>query len=266
MHLHPSRLTATIGLMAACALTVTTLAQQSKGSKIWIDRYAEFEEYLLNAPIERTEDVGVGVTKPKRVFFPAGGLAESALLRDLPPGRHRGFIDSYKADIAAYELDKLLDMQMVPPSIERRVKGNLSLIMLWVSPSRVYGDMQNEVSKAPNPAYWDRQIIKLKMFDNLIANWDRNAGNFLIDPDWNVILIDHSRAFVSDANLKIPMTRVDAELWGKMEALTIEALTEHLGKWVGKKELGAILKRRDSMKKEIDKLVAQRGEAAVFVR
>lgn len=266
MHRHLGRLTAALGFLTACALAVPVLAQESKGSKIWIDRYQEYEEFLLNADIERKEDVGVGVTKPQRVYFAAGGLAESALWRKLPPGRHRGFVDSYKADIAAYELDKLLKLEMVPPSIERRVDGDLGLIMLWISPSRVYGDMQGEVSKAPNPAYWDRQIIKLKMFDNLIANWDRNAGNFLIDPEWNVILIDHSRGFISDSKIKVPMTRVDAELWEKMQGLTIEALTEHLGDWVGKRELNALLKRRDEMKKEIDKLVKERGEAAVLLR
>ena len=44
--------------------------------------------------------------------------------RSLPPGVYRGFRESYKAEIAAYELDKLLKMDMVPPSVERQLEGN----------------------------------------------------------------------------------------------------------------------------------------------
>ena len=35
----------------------------------------------------------------------------------------------------------------------------------------------------------------MTMFDNLIGNRDRNRGNMLRDAEWNVILLDHSRAF-----------------------------------------------------------------------
>ena len=49
-------------------------ATQGAGSKVWVGRYAEFEEFLRTAPIERVTDVPVGVTKPKRAFFAPGGL------------------------------------------------------------------------------------------------------------------------------------------------------------------------------------------------
>ena len=104
------------------------------------------------------------------------------------------------------------------------------------------------------------------MFDNLIHNPDRNAGNILVDPLWNVILIDHSRAFLTEQALPFPMTRVDQELWERMKALTLESLTARLGPWLGKREINAILKRRDKMQKEIDALVAKKGEATVFIK
>ena len=39
------------------------------------------------------------------------------------PGPPNGYWESYKSEIAAYELDKLLGMDMVPPSVEKRVEG-----------------------------------------------------------------------------------------------------------------------------------------------
>jgi hypothetical protein len=35
-------------------------------------------------------------------------------LKSIKPGRHKGFWESDKSEIAVYELDKLLDLKMVP--------------------------------------------------------------------------------------------------------------------------------------------------------
>ena len=50
-----------------------------------------------------------------RCTLPPGGPVARMAWRPLPPGVHRGFRESYKTEIAAYELDKLLKLDMVPP-------------------------------------------------------------------------------------------------------------------------------------------------------
>ena len=104
------------------------------------------------------------------------------------------------------------------------------------------------------------------MFDNLIAHIDPNLGNWLVDPSWNLILIDHTRSFTTRNNMVHELTRADRELWDRLMALSVETLTPALGKWIGSREIRAILERRDRMKGLIDKLVAAKGEAAVFVQ
>ena len=52
--------------------------------------------------------------------------------RTLPPGIYRGFRESYKSEIAAYELDKLLKMDMVPPTVERQIDGSNGAAQQWV--------------------------------------------------------------------------------------------------------------------------------------
>jgi hypothetical protein len=61
------------------------------------------------------------------------------------------------------------------------------------------------------------------------------------------------------------MTRVDRQLWAKIAALDEPALTNALGMWVGKKEIMAILDRREKMKQTIDKLVSKNGQEQVWV-
>ena len=106
-------------------------------------------------------------------------------------------------------------------------------------------------------AAWNRQLAKAKMFDNLIGNLDPNLGNWLVDPAWNLILIDHTRAFTSDKNMvHKKMDRIDGELWDKMKALTVENLTPVLSPWIGKGEIKALLQRRDAMAADYDKQMA----------
>jgi hypothetical protein len=61
-----------------------------------------------------------GILGPRHAYFKPGGLAAGANIKVLPPGRREGFFESYKSEIAAYKLDRMLDLNMVPPTVERR--------------------------------------------------------------------------------------------------------------------------------------------------
>jgi hypothetical protein len=104
------------------------------------------------------------------------------------------------------------------------------------------------------------------MFDNLINNEDPNLGNWLVDPAWNLILIDHTRAFVSGRDLVHEMNRIDKSLWELMLALDENTLEEVIGPWLAGGQVKSLLDRRDRMKKKIEKMVAERGEQVVFFR
>ena len=235
----------------------------AKSANVWEGRGAEFEEYLRTAEIDHFADVPIGVTHPKRAFFKPGGLVESVAWKVLPPGRPAGYWESYKSEIAAYELDKLLHMGMVPVAVEKRWKGETAAAVLWLAPIHSWKEMEPR----PKPGKWVRQVARMKMFDNFIGNKDRNAGNLLVDDDWNLFLIDHSRAFVTDKDLAVKLEHIDREFWDRILALDEPTLLAALGKWVeGRGGVRAMLARRDKIKIAIDKLVAANGEAAVFLK
>jgi hypothetical protein len=240
----------------------TAAAEPATSSKTWLGHYKEFEDFLKNGEIDRIEEVKIGVTKPHRAYFKTGGLIESAAWKPLKPGMQRGFWESYKAEIAAYEIDKLLAMDMVPPAVERTIDGKTGAFIMWVTPTRMW---KMGESDTPQTMTWSRQVVRMKMFDDFIGNIDRNAGNLLVDPMWNVILIDHSRALTDVKKLPIVLGRIDREFWTKMNSLTIESMTPALGPWMDKGEIKAIIERRNEMQKAIDELVKTKGEAAVFL-
>jgi len=246
---------------AAPAQLATPEGPQS--SKIWIGREAEMEEYLRTAPIVKIENLPIGVTKPRRAYFDGTGPIKSAAWKPLKPGLHSGFYDSYKSEIAAYELDKLLKMGMVPPVVERRVEKDLGAMVQWVENIKAWKITDPVVG--PDANAWNKQVVAMKMFDDLIGNGDRNQGNLLYDPQFSLILIDHSRAFTTSKDLPMPFTRVWKDLWDRMLALTPEEVNEKVAPWLaGKGEAKAIFERREKMKKAIDKLIAEKGAAAII--
>ena len=229
-------------------------------SNVWQNRHAEFEEYLRTAKVEKVTDLPVGVTRPRRAFLTPGGLVSSFAWKPLRPGLHDGYFESYKSEIAAYELDKLLGLNMVPVVVERRVNNDDGAAVMWIEGVRSW----ETVLPLPKPATWDFQLARMKMFDDLISNSDRNKGNLLVDADWHIFLIDHSRAFVTDMKLPQELQNIDRKLWDRMLALDAPVLKTKMGTWLDSRQIQSLIRRRDAMKKKIDALVAKRGNAVFF--
>jgi hypothetical protein len=180
----------------------------------------------------------------------------------LPPSNRSGTWESYKSEIAAYELDKRLELGMVPVAVEKRWKHERGAAILWLAPVCSW----REVQYGPKPVRWEQQIVRMKMFDNLIGNNDRNLGNLLVDAEWNVFLIDHSRAFTTETKLPAKMSRVDPDLWARMLSLDEPAVTAAVGAWTDRSTRRAVLTRRDKMKAAIAALVLARSHDAVFMK
>ena len=262
----PSRLVVSLFLGLSCAAIVAQ-TPSDVGAKTWVGRHAEFEDYVRTAPLAgRPENLPVGVTAPKRIALAPGGPVTAIAWKAIRPGRSHGYYESYKSEIAAYELDKLLGLDMVPPYVERRIDGEVGAAVMWVEGVKSFKELGG-VPSAPGPllSKWNLQLVRAKMFDNLIANLDPNLGNWLRDDAWNLILIDHSRAFTPTTSLKHEMTRIDRGLWTKMQALDEASLTTAIGAWLGRDELRAIVRRRDKMKDVINGLTTRRGSADVFI-
>jgi hypothetical protein len=226
----------------------------------WQGRNAEVEEFLRTAKVEKIADIPIGVTRPRRAYLAPGGLAESFAWKPLRPSMQNGYFESYKSEVAAYELDKLLSLNMVPVVVERVVNNDTGAAILWLQGVRSW----EAVLPLPKPALWNQQLARMKMFDDLIGNSDRNKGNLLVDAEWHLFLIDHSRAFVPDPKLPQELQTIDRRLWERMLALDEGTLKAQLGRWLDGRQIQGLLRRRDAMKKKIDALVAKQGDAIFF--
>jgi hypothetical protein len=151
---------------------------------------------------------------------------------------------------------------MVPPAVEREVDGEIGAAVMWVAPTTSVKQMGGTLPAGRVPGH---QVRKMQTFDNFIGNPDRNAGNILVDAANNLILIDHSRAFVEQTSLPTKIARVDESLWTAIQAVTAEDLRALLGPLLGDRAVSAMIERRKAMKKTIDELVARKGRALVII-
>ena len=237
----------------------------------------EMEHFLQNAKIVATKSTKKGVTAAKRVTLSDGRVTHDAQLQDVdialaifevaPKNTEVNFKDTYRYNIAGYRLSRLLGLDNVPMSVARKVNGKPVAMTWWIDDVILdEGSRQKEHTVGPNPSRTASQIHILRVFDELIQNRDRNAGNLLWTADWKMWMIDHTRAFRLGKDLLKPdqLQRVDRAMFKKMRGLTASDLTGAMEKSLTKAEIEALLARRDAIVKLFDAKIAQRGEAAVL--
>lgn len=237
---------------------------------------AEMEEFLRTGKVIRTRSAGKGVTNSLRVTLSDGRLTHGAHVQMVDVskvefktlrGTELNFRDSYRFNIAGYLLDEILDLNMVPVSVERRIDGKQAAVTWWVDDVMVdEGERRKKKLEPADAQELSKQIHLMRVWDELIHNTDRNLGNIIWTKDWKLWLIDHTRAFRMNDRLINPkiLQRCERGLLDKMRGLTADVLTKALGETMTKLEISALLARRDQIVKLFEQLVAARGEAAVL--
>ena len=225
----------------------------------------QMEDFLLHGEIVSERPVAKGITHTMRLTLNNGRYYHDAHLQQIDiyrpvyrtsEGVQKNFTDSYKYNIAAYRLDKLLDLNMIPVCVPRVVDGKPGALDWWVDD--VQFDEEGRRAKSVDPPdlnYWSRQLNDLRDFDQLIYNEDRNQGNLLIDKDWKVWGIDHSRSFREIPTLRDPkvLRRISNKLLAAMKNLNEQTLEAALLPYVTRPAIQALLARRDLLVQFFDK-------------
>jgi len=157
---------------------------------------------------------------------------------------------------------------MVPVTVVRLHEGQRAGFTWWVDD--VLMDERARLAKkigAPDVERWNRQMWEVRLFDQLIYNTDRNLGNLLIDKDWRLWMIDHTRAFKmfnepkSRKNLAAQCARGLLEALRRLDQATLAAATRDL---LSEGQIKGLLARRDFIVKYYDERIREHGEAAVL--
>ena len=233
------------------------------------------EEFLRTAHILETRTLGMGITNSTKATMEDGTAKHAAHIQAIDEykarfegnrGTEMNFRDSYRYNIAAYRLAKLLDVGTVPPSVERKFRGSSAAITWWVDDAAMT-ELERFKKKIapPDMVDWNRQMNTVHVFDQLIYNTDRNLGNLVITSDWQIWMIDHTRAFRlmnSCPNPKM-LRQIDNHLLERLRSLTPETVASHVGGYLNKMEIKGLLARRDQIVRFFDGQIAEKGATQV---
>lgn len=239
----------------------------------------EAETFLKTAKVVSIRKLkSKAVTRPRRIELADGERTIFALFKtidDYDPKRELAdgqvelqFSDSYKYEIAAYELDKLLGLGIVPPAVKRRIKGEDGSLILWVEGAMTEWErLKVKQIHPPDIMAWNNQMFTVRLFLQLIYDTDyNNINNLLVTPDWKVYSIDASRAFRNYPELRREesLLKFSRPFLEGLRGLTMEQLTTNLRKSLTKKQIEAIWARRGLILELAEQRVAEKGEAAVL--
>lgn len=184
---------------------------------------------------------------------------------------------NYRFNVAAYELDKLLGLNMVPPSVERPVNGRPASVIWWVDNLAMNElDRRRNGIDPPDPDRWGRQVQAVRVFDELISNTYRDTApplylnsvwdNLLITTDWTIWIIDHTGAFRTRQELqdRESLVRCPGTVLGRLRALNKELLQQTLTRYLSSQQLDGLEARRALLVRHFDHQIESRGEADVL--
>lgn len=234
------------------------------------------ERFLREAKIQDSRQTAVGITNSRRATLSDGTLTHDAHIQVIDESKPRfdsgagveiNFRDTWKFNIAAYKLDRLLDLHMVPVSVERPSGGQHGSFTWWVDDVLM---MEAERVKrkltSPDQDRWNCQMHVVRVFDQLIFNTDRNLQNLLITKSWNIWMIDHTRAFRVSRKIRDPrnLARCDRRLLAKLRQLNRPMVVESVRPYLQDMEIDGLLARRDAIVQLLEKRIRDTDESSVL--
>ena len=254
-------------LLTSCVLHPSSLAPQGTPEQLAL------EQFLKTA---RVVDISVGTS---------GGRSEPWVIR-LTDGttERRGFFkyihrprpgfasESYKREIAAYELAKRLGVDIVPPVVERTIEDRPGRktegsLQIFVEGCITENDRRLKKLEPPDPQAFANALDEIAVFENLIYCPREDLGDLLVHRDsWKVCRVDFLEAFDPDPRLlpRSAITRCSKRLYQGLESVDPKILRSVLKAYLNADEIESLLERRLRILEVLRQVIRTKGEAAVL--
>jgi hypothetical protein len=235
----------------------------------------EATDFLTRAEIVGTPEVfdEAAITGPVRVTLTDGSRTLRAVFKHedtvypefrFSDGREvQRARDSYRHEIAAFELDRLLGLGLVPPCVERQIDSKTGSLCFWVEGSMTEAERRERGLQPLDPVRFKGQLREIELFQQLIADLDySDLRNVIVDEDARVHKVDSSMAFDADPDLLTGLysSHLSRRLVRALEALDKKEMNERLKPWLLKDQRSGLWERRNRILKRAERLIADYGE------
>jgi hypothetical protein len=237
----------------------------------------EMRQFLLTAKVIKSEETRKGVTRPRKLTLSDGKLTHDAGFQSIDEFKsimklengttEINFEDTYHFNIAAYELAKLLGLEsMMAVTVERKWEGKKGSLTWWLDTKMDEAEHLQKKIHSPDPDAWNKQMYRKRVFAELVYDTDPNLTNVLIGENWELYVIDFTRAFRLREDLAHPkdLVRCDRQLLEKLRQLNAAEIERVTQPHLDKAKIKALIKRRDKIVAVFEKLIGEKGEGEVL--
>jgi len=216
------------------------------------------EHYLLTAKIVSVrKNVMGGKTGPWLIGLTDGKVTRRGFFKHIHRPRPAPLPDSYQYEIAAYELDKLLDFNIVPPVVGREVEGRNGSLQFYLEDCITERDRKRLNIEPPDPKSFQNSLDELRIFENLVYNKCSNTDDTHIHKkSWKVCRVDFSEAFAPSPDLltDCQISYCSEKIFLSLQKLDFETVRAKLSPYLNGEEVKALLERRDKITEIIREL------------
>ncbi len=262
--------TRSVGLAGAAILALWGFAAGQE-SAATAKEHAEVEareDFLRSAPIITVSKMATtGRTNAWKVYLQDKSAASQAIFKYVDRRRPKPLASSYRYELAAYGLARMLGLYLIPPTVEREVEGRKGSLQCYCEDVIPEGSRRRQGLAPANPAILQNAFSEVGIFENLTANPRLDEADILVrTSDWKVWRIDFSEAFAPMTEL-IPdslFSRCSRDLYLKLSRTPDEEFRAFLAPYLTEKEREAVLLRKQLIMERLDGLIKEKGEKAVL--
>ena len=206
---------------------------------------AQLEQLLLQGEIISIDKkAAAGSSTRTEVQIGDGQNAVLAIFEESDRGVYPG--------VAAYRLDKLLGLEMVPVTVRREIDGDRGSLQFFPGNSSTEAERSAGGLGGGASCLITDQWAAMYVFDVLIFNEGRSQNRMLYDKSsWDLILSQHDRAFSTKKGRPVHLKKAAINPtpgWKQaLAALTDEVLKQALGDVLDERRLKALMSRRDEL-------------------
>jgi len=208
----------------------------------------DIEKIMTDGSVTDSETIAGEIRRVR--LSGAAGIVE-ALFRPNP--RDRGFVP----ELAAYRLDRYLELDMVPVTVARRLDGQDGTLQFIPSSTMTESARverrRGSSAWCPLPDQWNAMYV----FDVLVHNAGRSQEYMIYSQDnWQLMLTGHERSFDAERGRPPYLAQVQLSIgsaWqDKLRGLDEARIEELLGDVLDRRRRRALEQRRDGLLKDAD--------------